>query len=294
MPHILLLGCGYVGTRFAKICRQHGHPVSIVTRSANRIAALGVADEIVELDWCNENASLTLPTVDILVCSVSHRPGEPDQPNQNDHVSGLFNILRALTTPPKRLIYLSTTGVYADPADGEWVHEDSPLDATRPGTLNACRAEAWLRENLPVETVILRPAGIYGSDRIPNLLALKNGEAISARPDSFLNLIHADDLATCIHQVAVIPSLQHRVYNVADGNPVLRKDYYDFICQLVAAPSPTFASGSELNESQRRPRSQGNKRIDVRRLLSERLIDFQYPNFQIGLRSMLSTCPSTP
>jgi nucleoside-diphosphate-sugar epimerase len=289
MPHILLLGCGYVGSRFAQICRRNGHKVSIITRSANRIESLEIADEIVELDWCCEDANFVLPTVDIVVCCVSHRPGEPSQPQQNDHAFGLSNILQALKAPPQRLVYLSTTGVYADPADGEWVNEDSQLDPSRPGTVNACRAEAWLRERLPDQAIVLRPAGIYGPDRIPNLLALKKGDAIAARPNTYLNLTHVDDLAEYIHQVAVRPSLNHHVYNVADGNPVLRKEYYDFICALITAPPPKFFEGAnEQNGLPRQARSQGNKRIDVSRLLNEKLMNPRYPNYQIGLSTILS------
>ena len=288
MARILLLGCGYVGTRLAQVCRAHGDLVSIVSRSADRIRAQNIADSVFELNWCEQPTNWNLPPVDHVVCCVSHRLDESDTAPRNDHATGLSNLLSSLPSRPQRIVYLSTTGVYSDRVQGEWVDEESEVEPLRPGTQNARNGEVWLTENFAAETIILRPAGIYGPDRIPNLEALRSGSVISAQPDSFLNLIHVDDLADCIYQVLKRESLEHQVYNVADGNPVRRKEYYQFICQTIDAPEPIFAdSCTDPNEIKVRSRSQGNKRISVNRLRNEQLCQFRYDSYRLGLQSLL-------
>jgi hypothetical protein len=71
---------------------------------------------------------------------------------------------------PRRLVYISTTGVYGD-CDGAWVDETRPGAGPRAErSLRRWDAEQQLRRwssESGAELVILRVAGIYACDRLP-------------------------------------------------------------------------------------------------------------------------------
>ncbi len=288
MANILLLGCGYVGNRFASQCRLKGDKVLAVTRSTATFKYSSLVDDLIEFDWTDSRATLRANLqADVLVCCVSHRVPEDSGVPQNSHREGLARVLGQLATPPKRIIYLSTTGVYAPADSGEWVDECSPCSPDRPSTRNAYEAEAWLREHYPDSAVTIRPAGIYGPDRVPNCQALKAGLPIDADPTSYLNLIHVDDLATVLQHVSTEPRLVYSIYNVSDGHPVLRSDYYQFIATKVGAPAPNYALAEDTSTKRIRSRSNGNKRINTDRLRTIQSIQFQYPSYKEGLSALL-------
>ena len=111
-------------------------------------------------------------------------------------------------------------------------------------------------------------------------------------PESYLNLIHVDDLATVIAAVSQGPCMW-RLYCVSDGHSVQRRDYYAFIAQSMGWPAPSYISGQELQGAQEqgavpRRRSQGNKRVSNRRLLEDHAIRFAYPDYRSGLSSLLA------
>jgi len=144
-------------------------------------------------------------------------------------------------------------------------------------------AEQWLEQS-GLEHVILRPAGIYGPGRIPNIQPIRDGRAIQADPQSYLNLIHVDDLAEVIATVAQ-GTLRHRLYCVSDGNSVRRRDYYSFIAQCMNYPPPTY--DDPATDQGPRRRNQGNKRVSTLRLNSDYSIRFQFPDYRSGLVPLL-------
>ena len=285
----LILGCGYVGERIASLWRRSGDRVVAVTRSLERaeeLEKLGV--EPLVWDWLlpTESQSAIQDTLAALspqtvLVAVSHAaPGHPKG------LANLAQVFGARSPGLGRWIYLSTTGVFADPPEGSelWVDESSSVAPTRPGSINALEAELWL-EGSSIEHVVLRPAGIYGPGRIPNVQPIREGQAMQVDPESYLNLIHVDDLAQVIATVSDRP-LCNRLYCVSDGNSVPRKDYYAFIAQRMHLPEPKYCENSPSTNSRRR--NQGNKRVRNQRLVSDHAIRFEFPDYQIGLSSLLS------
>ena len=120
---------------------------------------------------------------------------------------------------PRRLIYISTTGVYGD-CKGAWIDESQP---PRPATGRARRRvdaeralQAWGRR-FGVMVSILRAPGIYADDRLPLDRLRRGTSALAAEDDVFTNHIHADDLAR-----AAIAAMRYgkagRIYNVVDDS----------------------------------------------------------------------------
>jgi nucleoside-diphosphate-sugar epimerase len=276
---ICIVGHGYVGSRVAAACRLRNDRVTIVSRSVE------AQSDAVRMHWCNVASDQRFDgDFDCVVFCVSHRREQIEGEPSNDHAIGLENVLSRFSDPPKRVIYLSTTGVYAASTYGDWVNEESPCKPDRPGSMNAYEGEQWLMSSA-TNSVILRPAGIYGPSRIPNLVALSKGDPIAADPESYLNLVHVDDLVRTIFALIDTPQTKHRIYNVADRNPVKRREYYEFIAETIKGPSPKFSSDPT---SSIRSRSQTNKRIDSTRLHSEFKLGWQFENYKHGLIASFS------
>ncbi len=314
MKKICVVGCGYVGQRFASSRLQRGDALRIVSRSipgflgTQPLQSAAVKTDFVQMHWCDREFSGESIDCDVLLFSVSHRvPSLSDADRYgNDHPTGLQNVVDRLRKPPQVLVYLSTTGVFETQFDGQWVEESSSKSPARPGAQNAWAGEQWVGQNaakMPkTSSFVLRPAGIYGPDRIPNLESLRKQIPIAAVADSYLNLIHVDDLVGVINKVVDSASAGGlETYNVSDGEPVDRLTYYRYLSELIDAPAPRFVE-QKTNETavgansvdrtssssiKIRSRGEGSKRISNRRLIEQIGYKFIYPSFREGLRSAI-------
>jgi len=312
----LVLGCGYVGARVARNWHDSGDRVFAVTRSHERALEFRQRGwEPILWDWLDgPMPSAALPEgLDTILISVSHAPVAGLPPTET-HVQGLDRLAQwgGDSLNRSRWIYLSTTGVFASEIGGGWVDEDSPVAPTRPGSVAALCGERWLERHIPKgQRVILRPAGIYGPGRVPRWDAVRDAVPLQVDPESHLNLIHVDDLVSVICRVAdgQTPS---SLYCVSDGHSPTRREYYGAISDMMGWPAPIFAS-SEANPPatsspatpspatpspaatvapRRAARSEGNKRVSPRRLSEELQVEFAYPSFREGLRSLLMNLPA--
>ena len=74
---------------------------------------------------------------------------------------------------------------------------------------------------------------------------------------------------------------------VSDGQPVIRREYYEFISQLGNWPRPVFETLESNSTSNTTSRSDGNKRISNDRIQLELSYPFLFPSYREGLRSLL-------
>jgi len=286
----LIFGCGYLGSRVAKLWRRRGDRVMVVTRSADK--ASGLADEGLEPLIADINRPDTLRAIcqlgpiDTVLFAVGYE--RTSQESLRDvYVGGLGHVVAALPAAVGRLIYISSTGVYGQVA-GDVVDEQSPCQPTREGGQACLAAERLLQEsNFAKGTILLRLAGIYGPDRIPRAGDLKAGVAIAAPSQGYLNLIHVDDAAQIVLLVeerATPPQL----YCVSDGQPVVRADYYSELARLLAAPPPKFIDPP--SDSPAAQRAGSDKRVSNAKLVAELSPKFSYPSYREGLRAIV--CPT--
>jgi nucleoside-diphosphate-sugar epimerase len=189
-------------------------------------------------------------------------------------------VLDALSPETARFVYISSTGVYGQ-ADGEWVDEFSPCHPAREGGRVCLAAEEALRRHrLADRVIILRLAGIYGPGRLPNQRALMAGEPIASPAHGFLNLIHVHDAAAVV-LAAVDRGRPPQLFNVSDGHPVPRREYYQEAARLWGAPAPRFVKARA--DSPAALRATTDKRISNARLLAELGVRLAYPSYREGL-----------
>jgi nucleoside-diphosphate-sugar epimerase len=202
----------------------------------------------------------------------------------------------ALSAPPRRLVYISSTGVYGQ-SDGSLVDENSPCQPTRPGGRACLAAEQRLLDSrFADQSVILRCAGLYGPGRIPRLADVEKQRPIAANPEVYLNLIHIDDVVNIVS--ACVGGDSRRpvggdscrrlspLYTVCDGHPVLRRDFYNELAGLLNLPQPTFNTTGEAGGDRRA--GGDNKRIDNALMMNELNVTLQYPTYREGLAAIVA------
>lgn len=278
---IFIVGCGYLGERVAAKISSSGVETHALTRQEERAQEFQRRGwQAHRGDWLQSSSLSNLPRVDTLLVAVTHRAVEGVPPPQT-HILGLTNLFAALPKPWPRIVYISTTGVYAQD-DGDWVNEDSPCQPTRPGGIAALSAEDWLIKQFGNDVTILRMAGLYGPDRIPNAERMRQKAALNPQDHTYLNLIHIEDAAGYCVEALQRNHPQTR-YLVADGTPIRRSDYYQFLLDFLKIDSQSLAVADSPSPLPRR--SESNKRIDVSRLHHDFSYRCRYADFREGIKA---------
>lgn len=292
MNQNLVIGCGYVGMRLARQYQDRGEAVTGVVRSAAGVERLGAAGILaLQIDLGADDLG-PLPSRG---ARVFHLAPPPVSGIEDAHTRRLVDAL-VRTGQPRRVVYVSTTGVYGD-CQGAWVDESWPV---RPSVDRARRrwdAEETLRRwasETGGELVVLRVAGIYGPGRLP-LERIRQGLPL-VRPEEspFSNRIHVDDLVTaCI--AAMERGRPGAVYNACDGNPSTMTDYFIAIADAAGLPRPPLVPMAEavgqVSEGMLSYLSE-SRRLSNRRLREELGLALRYPTLADGLRGIFA--PSKP
>lgn len=289
---LLVVGYGYLGKRLVDHCVLKARPVSVLTRSADHAAgldALGIDYQILDLDAAR--ADLALPIAgQTLIYTVP-----PATSGQDHRLSALFDLFPA---PPRRLIYISTSGVYGDYA-GQLVDENA---AVNPGSERGRRRLAaeqtvrdWAQAN-QVSWTILRVPGIYGPHRLP-LASLAQGEAFLSPEDSPPgNRIHVDDLVACC-LAAADHSKATGVFNVGDGNPLSATGFAQAAARATGLPDPELVARSEAQQRISPGRwsfLSESRQLDTRRMRQDLGVVPRYGNPLEGLRASLKEMGLSP
>jgi len=278
-----------------------GFEVLAMTRTAERaaeLARLGVQTRVADLDRPESLSFLSdaVPAEFLLHCAPPALSGTRDERTRL-LLSALDayapkNLRKSSGMLPRRVVYVSTSGVYGD-CGGAFVDESR---AVNPGTDRArrrCDAEAVLTEwcaRRGVALVILRVPGIYAADRLP-LERLRKGTPVLRREDDvYTNHIHAEDLAAiCVR--ALDDSVPAGIYNASDDSDILMGDWLELVAERFELPRPP-----------RIPRSEATGRIaapmlsfmsESRRLVNTRLKNefgyaLRYATVHDGLRAALA------
>lgn len=288
----LVVGCGYVGTRFARH-EASRRPLLAIVRSgphATELESAGLRTMRVDLDGAvppELQASIgDAATSAALVYLVPPPEGGTADPRLERFLAQLGD--RA----PAVLVYVSTTGVYGD-TGGALVDEQTPLapgnDRARRRVAAESAATAWCAAR-GVRCVVLRVPGIYGPHRLP-LERLERGEP-ALRPEDAGpgNRIHVDDLVASIVAAIDDPAAQG-AYNVTDGDHSSTTAYLQATADAAGLPPPPLVSKADA----RARISPGmlaflleSRRVDNRRLREELGVRLTYPDVQSGIRASLA------
>ncbi len=200
MPHVLIVGCGFVGEAAADRFHAAGWQVEGWTHSAESAARLAAEKPYPVAAHDITGPAGALPTdgaPDVLVDCVSSGRGGPEQ-YRRVYLDGARSLRAAF--PAARFLFTSSTSVYAQ-VDGAWVDEASPAEPDRE-TGRVLRETETLVLAAPGGTVA-RLAGIYGPGRSALRRKFLAGESvIEGDGGRWLNQIHRDDAAGALFRLA--------------------------------------------------------------------------------------------
>ena len=235
MRSVLVIGCGDVALRTIPLLTRNYRVFALVRNPSYfaKLRALGVMPVLGDLD---DRASLA--RIAGLADAVLHFAPPPNAGIQDTRTRNLLSVL-SQGTLPKRMVYISTSGVYGD-CGGAWVSETHPLNAKSPRSQRRVDAEQqirdWARRNR-VNAGILRVPGIYAADRLPLSRIQQGTPGIVASEDGYTNHIHADDLAR-ISVAALQRGKPCRVYHASDDSQMKMGEYFDAVADACGLPHP--------------------------------------------------------
>jgi len=174
----------------------------------------------------------------------------PNDGLADTRATSLLAALEAGGILPRRLVYISTSGVYGD-CGGAWVDESRPLNPQTPRAVRRADAErqflAWgnLHDSA---VVVLRAPGIYAADRLPVERLTQGMPALADKDDVYTNHIHADDLAA-IALSALGENAPPGIYNASDDTQMKMGEWFEFVASRLGLPEPPRVSREEAVQS---------------------------------------------
>jgi nucleoside-diphosphate-sugar epimerase len=292
VERLLIIGCGDVARRALPQLAHHYRLYALVRSTddsqAAEFAAWGVTTIHGDLDQ-----PATLQRLAGLADLVLHFAPPPERGNLDTRTRHLIAALQRGKILPRRIVYISTSGVYGD-CGGAWVSETRTATPHTPRAGRRVDAERqlrrWGKSGGPVVS-ILRAPGIYAAERLPVERLQRGDPVLRGEDDVFTNHIHADDLARCT-LAALRLGRPNRVYHATDDSarPGLKMaEWFDAVAAAFALPRPRRISRAEA-EMQLAPLTLSfmseSRRLDNTRIKRELRVRLRYPDVGAGLAAI--------
>jgi nucleoside-diphosphate-sugar epimerase len=277
---VLIAGCGFVGTPLAERLAARGCDVFALRRSD---APAPPGAQAVRADLARIETLDVLPDGIGTVVYTAGAGGPSEAAYREAYLDGVDHLLRVLRErgePPERVVFCSSTAVYAQQR-GEWVDETSP---TRPVRFNGeilLSAERLLQALAP-GAIVVRLGGIYGPGRTRLIDRVRSGEARIHPGEHFTNRIHRDDAAGVLELLALAEAPAHTCYLGVDDEPADEAEVLRFLAGRLGVPEPPRADADAPPA-----RRAGSKRCRNARIRAEGY-RFAYPSFREGYAAMLA------
>ena len=286
MANILIIGCGDVGLRCARLLapRHRLYALARTPQSAQRLREAGITPIPGDLD---DHASLA--RLAGVADWVLHFAPPPAHGAHDTRTRKLLPILGKGRILPRRLVYISTSGVYGDCA-GALIDETRPPHPQNARARRRLDAEQqvrrWGRRN-GVATSILRVPGIYAPERLPIERLQLGTPALRIEDDVFTNHIHADDLAQ-IAVYALLRARAGRIYHASDDSQLCMGDYFARVAAAFGLPAPPRITRTEAEATLPAPLlsfMRESRRMTNRRIKSELHVRLTYTDIDAFLKT---------
>jgi len=288
VQRLLIIGCGDIARRALPWLVRHYRVYAAVRSDARRseLRALGVTPLRADLD-----SPHTLRRLAGIGNLILHFVPPQENGRIDKRTQALLAALSIAKILPRRLVYISTSGVYGD-CNGTWASEERPVRPRTGRALRRADAEARLRRfgrSRRVAVPILRAPGIYAGDRLP-LARLERGlPLLQESEDIYTNHIHADDLAA-IAQAALSRGRAGRIYNASDDSVLKMGEYFDLLADRSGLPRAPRLPRTGI-EQRLSPAMlsfmEESRRLTNRRIKRELGVKLKYPDVASALADLL-------
>jgi nucleoside-diphosphate-sugar epimerase len=276
-PHVLIVGCGDLGSAVARQLTAAGVRVSGTRRNPGDLPE-GV--DFIQLDVTDPGSVARLSRVhpDVLLYCVA-AGAQTDDNYKAHYVDGLRHVLQALQPGQslRHVFFVSSTRGYGQTGDALLDETTPPLPVDF-GGVRLLEAEAVLAA-MQVPSTVLRLSGIYGPGRT-RLIDLARLPSAWPQQNVWTNRIHRDDAARFIAhcmQCAVAEEALAPLYVVTDSAPVAQYE----VLQWLAAQQGVEAGMIKP------PQVSGGKRLSNARMLATGFT-LQYPDYRSGYGALLA------
>lgn len=284
MRRLLIVGCGDVALRAAPLLARRYRLYGLCHRPEQRPALRerGITPVAGDLDDLARLRRLAGLAQDVL-----HLAPPPPRGLRDSRTARLLAALGGRGSLPRRLLYISTSGVYGD-CRGALVPETRRVSPATDRARRRVDAERRLRafqRRTGASVSILRVPGIYAADRLPLARLKARTPALAHDEDSHSNHVHADDLAR-ICAVALRKGRPGRVYHAVDESCLRMGDYFDAVadaCDLPRPPRVTWPVARARLSPELLSFMGESRRLSGARLRKELGVRLRYPTVQSAL-----------
>jgi nucleoside-diphosphate-sugar epimerase len=286
---LLIIGCGDIGRRIARLVGRDWRVFGI-GRSVQTLEQIRAAGAVAI------SAATPHRRLQDLADWVVHSAPPPVQAQPGGAVidpltrAWTAKLLQARSGSPKRLVYLSTTGVYGD-RQGRMTDEVASVSPITDRARRRVDAEEWLRQvsrrSPGLQVTTLRVPGIYAADRLPIRRLQDRLPALLPRDDVRTNHIHADDLAR-MAKIALLRGRDQRRLNIVDDSELPMGDYLDLVARWAGLPPPPRVDRATLLASVSPMRAtfmSESRRLSNQRMKKELRGRLRYPTVAAFLAS---------
>ncbi len=271
---LLVLGCGYLGTRLVEEAVARGYSVKAVSRNvdalerAGRLGAETFCGMVDDSGW----HGFAGDSVDLVVNCVSSAGGglagyEQSYVGGNRSLWEWAGCIGFLGTA----VFTSSVGVYPD-VGGVLVHEcDEIAPPSQRGRLMLESEQVFLEASRLGRWFVLRLAGLYGPDRHLMLDTVRSEpETLPGWGDYYLNLARIEDVVRSIWSCFESDRAAGGIFNVVDDESVLKSEIVEWMAKRLGVAVPSFSGkaglGSRRFAEGGRP---ANRRVSNRRIREE-------------------------
>jgi nucleoside-diphosphate-sugar epimerase len=238
---VSILGCGWYGKAFAKSLIQKGITVKGSSTSDEKLKQLSLEAIIpysVQFDADSENFHPAFFECDVLVISIPPKFRKGETAEYLPKVQRIINAV--LKYSVKRVIYISSTGVYGD-HNNEVNELSDPTPDTESGTI-LLQAERLFQKETDFKATIIRFGGLVGPGRHPGrFFAGKKDIPNGLAP---VNLIYQQDCVG-ISEAIIQSDTFGYIFNACSPGHPTKADFYRRTALEAGLQAPEFIN--ELN-----------------------------------------------
>ncbi len=277
--HVLVAGCGWLGTAIARALVARGERVTGIRRDPPRAAALApLGIEPLALDLTAPGAQARLPAADAIVaCQSASADGAAAY--RAAYVDANRTLLAAgARCGARAFVYTGSTGVFGQ-RDGSDVDEATPPAPSSAGAEVLVEAERLVTRAAgpALRASVVRLSGLYGPGRAGIVERVRTGAlALGPGDDAWMNFCHLED-AVAFVVAALDRARPGAIHHGSDARPARRREVVEWIAARIGvAPRRSDA-----------PAGGPSRRILSERTREELGVTLAFPSLKEGLAPLV-------